>query len=69
MCRRGVCCAVLCYAQVVHDSNGGTTVSDLTLIDVNTPQVRIRRVLLAGPASRLHTPGAHACCMTLACTR
>lgn len=26
--------------QVVHDANGGTSVSDLTLIDVNTPQVR-----------------------------
>jgi hypothetical protein len=25
--------------QVVHDANGSTTVSDLTLIDVNTPQV------------------------------
>lgn len=27
--------------QVVHDANGATTVSDLTLIDVNTPQVRL----------------------------
>jgi hypothetical protein len=30
-------------AQVIHDSNGGTTVSDLTLIDVNTPQVNMRK--------------------------
>lgn len=32
----------MCVAlQVVHDANGATTVSDLTLIDVNTPQVRL----------------------------
>jgi hypothetical protein len=35
------CCAVpfASWLQVVHDTNGATSVSDLTLIDVNTPQV------------------------------
>lgn len=46
-------CAVL---QVVHDSNGGTTVSDLTLIDVNTPQVRLHAASHVGPQS--HRSGA-----------
>jgi hypothetical protein len=29
---------LLCV-QVIHDANGGTSVSDLTLVDVNTPEV------------------------------
>jgi hypothetical protein len=46
--------AVLWCVQVVHDSNGGTTVSDLTLIDVNTPQVC---VMQSAPATERPAPG------------
>jgi hypothetical protein len=35
-----LCCTAVRLLQVVHDTNGATNVSDLTLIDVNTPQVR-----------------------------
>lgn len=35
----------LCVLQVIHDANG-TTVSDLTCVDVNTPQVGVLGTLL-----------------------
>jgi hypothetical protein len=40
MLAAGLGCSAVRLLQVVHDTNGATNVSDLTLIDVNTPQVR-----------------------------
>jgi hypothetical protein len=49
-------CAVLLSSvvQVVHDTNGATNVSDLTLIDVNTPQVTA-----ASPSQRISVQCLH----------
>lgn len=61
LCLTLSCPAVLPCDQVVHDANGGTSVSDLTLIDVNTPQVRH-----GGPFSvaqgHVRIANASACC-------